>query len=73
MTAVQEEVSVFAKMVDKLRIMNDAELKLAYLRLFKEDLARQWEEITSDATFGAATDEDILKAIQEVRYHHNHE
>jgi hypothetical protein len=68
MTAVQEEVSTFARMVDKLRLMNEAELKLAYIRLFKEDLAKQWETITSEATFGDSTDEDIVTAIQEARY-----
>jgi hypothetical protein len=68
MVAVQEEISTFARMVDKLRLMNDAELKLAYIRLFKDDLAKQWEEITSKATFSEASDSDIVAAIQEGRY-----
>ncbi len=70
MTAVQEEVSTFARMVDKLRLMNEAELKLAYIRLFKDDLAKQWEAIASKATFGDTTDEEIVATIQERRYPH---
>ncbi len=52
--------------------MNEAELKLAYIRLFKDDLAKQWETITSEATIGDATDDDIVAAIQENRYLNRH-
>ena len=63
-----EQVSTFAKIVDKLRVMNDDELNNAYLKLFKEDLEEEWDVITKDLTFGDATDDDIVSAIQKNRY-----
>lgn len=63
-----EQVSTFAKIVDKLRGMNDAELNNAYLKLFKEDLEEEWDILTKELTFGDATDEDILFSIQKSRY-----
>jgi hypothetical protein len=68
MIAVPEETSIFAKIVDKLRLMDEAELKLAYMRLFKEDLAKKWEDVSSKANFNDATEEEIIKVIQEARY-----
>lgn len=68
MLTTQENVSTFARMVDKLRTMDEAELKLAYLRLFKNDLAKEWESITSEMDFSMISDEEIVAAIQKTRY-----
>jgi len=67
----QEPVSTFARIVDKLRVMDEEELKGAYVKLFQNDLEKEWEEITGDLTFGDATDEDILIAVQKSRYNKN--
>ena len=68
MLITQENVSTFARMVDKLRTVDKAELKLAYLRLFKNDLAKEWESITSEMDFSKISDEEIVAAIQKTRY-----
>ena len=68
MIGTQENVSTFARIVDKLRTMDEAELKLAYLRLFKSDLAKEWENITSEMDFSNVSDEEIVAAIQKTRY-----
>jgi len=69
MTA-QEPVSTFARIVDKLRVMDEDELEHAYLKLFQQGLEDEWEEITGELNFGDATDEDIVTAIQKNRYKH---
>ena len=68
MITSQETVSTFALMVDKLRMMDEAELKLAYIKLFKNELAKEWEAITSQANFEDVTDKEIVAAIQKKRY-----
>jgi len=68
MLTTQENVSTFARMVDKLRTVDKAELKLAYIRLFKNDLAKEWESITSEMDFSKISDEEIVAAIQKTRY-----
>jgi hypothetical protein len=68
MIMTDEKVSTFALIVDKLRGMDEAELKLVYMKLFKDDIIRDWAELTSQMNFGDTTDEDILKAVQEKRY-----
>ena len=63
-----QQLSTFAQMVDLLRTKSEEELKLLYLRLFSADLNGEWKEITSEANFKNATEEDIIKAIQKNRY-----
>jgi hypothetical protein len=68
MTIQGEKVSTFALIVDKLRKLDEAELKLAYIRFFKEDLVKEWEEITSRLNFGDITDEEIVERMERMRY-----
>jgi hypothetical protein len=71
MDALQpQQPSPFAQLVDRLRSKSDDELKSLYLRFFADDLENEWTAITSDADFGNATEEDIVKAIQKTRYKH---
>lgn len=64
----KQEPSVFALIVDKLRYMDEAELKLAYVKLFRKELEEEWKNITSEADFSKVTDKDIWDAIQKERY-----
>ena len=68
MVTMDEKVSTFALIVDKLRGMSEAELKLLYIKLFKEELIKDWEEVTSQADFRDVTDEEIVEVIQRNRY-----
>jgi hypothetical protein len=68
MTITGERVSTFAKIVDRLRNKNEEELKLLYIKFFRDDLAKKWEDLTSEMNFGDATDEDIVNAIQKKRH-----
>ncbi|WP_153796574.1 hypothetical protein [Foetidibacter luteolus] len=68
METTQESVSTFARIVDRMRTMDEAELKLLYIQLFKDELIKEGNEIASQMNFGDATDEDIVKAIQKKRY-----
>ncbi len=70
MTTTQEPVSTFALMVDKLRLMNEAELKLAYINLFENDLTQKWENLIEELDFKNISDDDIEKAINQQRYQH---
>jgi len=60
--------SAFAQMVDQLRTKSEAELKMLYLQFFKNDLSKEWTEITKSANFKDVTEDDIIKAIQKNRY-----
>lgn len=64
----KQQPSVFALIVDKLRYMDEAELKLAYVKLFRKELEEEWKNITSEADFSKVTDKDIQDAIQKERY-----
>jgi hypothetical protein len=68
MEALQpQQPSAFAQLVDRLRSKSDEELKTLYMRFFDNDLKSEWTAITSEADFGNATEEDIVKAIKQVR------
>ena len=43
--------------------MDDAELQLVYIKLFKDELAKKWAEITAEANFGDITDEELVEAV----------
>jgi hypothetical protein len=66
--ASRQEPSVFALIVDKLRYMDEAELKLAYVKLFRKELEEEWKDITKEADFSKVTDKEIQDAIQKERY-----
>ena len=66
--AARQEPSVFALIVDKLRYMDEAELKLAYIKLFRKELEEEWKNITKQADFSKVTDKEIQDAIQKERY-----
>ncbi len=63
-----QEPSVFAQLVDRLRSKSDEELKMLYLRLFVDDLKKEWADFTAESDFGSVSEEDIVKAIQKSRY-----
>ena len=67
-TSPQSSPSVFAQIVDALKDKPEEELKLLYQRLFSTEIKKEWESITSEATFNNASEEDIIKAIQQNRY-----
>lgn len=63
-----KEVSTFALMVDKLRKMDEAELKLAYIRLFKEDILEQWKVLTEEMKLMEVPEDEITEAFLKQRY-----
>ncbi len=68
MDASQPSPSLFAQMVDKLRSKSEAELKMLYLKIFATEVKNEWQEVTDEADFKNATEEDIIKAIQQKRH-----
>jgi len=64
----QSSPSAFAQIVDALKDRPEDELKLLYQRLFSTEIKKEWEAITSEATFNNASEEDLIKAIQQNRY-----
>ncbi len=68
MVSHQENVSTFALLVDKLREMGEPELKLLYLKIFKLELTKDWENLTKECNFDKISDDDIVTAIQKQRY-----
>jgi len=67
-TNLIQQPSAFAQMVDTLRNKSEAEIKVLYLRFFKNDLKNEWKEITKGSNLKKASEEDIIKAIQKNRY-----
>lgn len=72
MQAMQQP-STFAQIIDKLRDKSEEELKQLYLQLSTSDLIDEWKNLTENAVFGNAAEEDIVKAIQKKRYKGIHE
>ena len=68
MNSAEEQVSVFAQMVDKLRTKTDAELKMLYMQFFKDEFTNDWKNITGEADFNIVTDNEIVAAIENKRY-----
>ncbi|HRO46183.1 hypothetical protein [Agriterribacter sp.] len=66
--AARQEPSVFALIVDKLRYMDEVELKLAYIKLFRKELEEEWKSVTAEADFSTVTDKEIVAAIQREHY-----
>lgn len=64
----QSQPSTFAQMIDQLRSKTEAELKVLYLQFFKNDLNKEWNNITQSSDFKNTSEEDIIKAIQKNRY-----
>lgn len=65
---INQQTSTFAQMVDKLRDKSEAELKVLYLRLFKNELNKEWKNIVKDSSLKNVTEKDIIKIIQKNRY-----
>jgi len=65
---IEQQPSVFAQMVDKLRNKSEAELKMLYLRFFKNDLKNEWKTTVKDSNLKKVSEGDIIKAIQKNRY-----
>ena len=69
MESVQQSLpSTFAQMVDKLRDKSEEELKILYIKFFSNELINEWKNITADADFKNAGEDEIVKAIQKNRY-----
>lgn len=64
----EKRVSYFAQIVDKLRGMSEEELKVLYIQLFKDEIAKDFEQISYEMTFANTTDEDIDMAFLKSRY-----
>ena len=60
--------SVFAMLVDKLKDKSEEELKLLSIKFFSTELADEWASITASSNFGNSTEEDIVNAILKKRY-----
>jgi hypothetical protein len=65
---IEQQPSVFAQMVDKLRNKSEAELKMLYLRFFKNDLKNEWKTTVKDSNLKKVSEGDIIKTIQKNRY-----
>ena len=68
MVPVADNSSTLEKIVEKLRTMDEGELKLEYIRLFKDDLNRDWGSLTTGSDIEDITDEEIVAIIQKKRY-----
>jgi hypothetical protein len=53
--------------VDGLRGKSEEDLKLIYMKFFRDDLIKRWEDLTADMNFGDITDEEILTAMTDRR------
>ena len=62
---VQHE-STFTEIIDKLNTKSEQDLKFIYTRLFSEELAKEQEGITNDATFQNISEDDIIKAVRKI-------
>jgi hypothetical protein len=63
MTITKESVSTFALMVDKLRLLSEAELKLAYISLFENDLTAKWKNLIEEMDLQNISDDEIRNTL----------
>lgn len=49
----KQEPSFFVLIVDKLSYINEAALKLAYIKLFRKELEEEWINITAVSDFSS--------------------
>ncbi len=68
MITATEQISTFAQIVDKLRNKSEDDLKSLYIKFFRDEIVKNWENLTSEMNFGDATDEDIVESMQKKRY-----
>jgi len=68
MKFMQQKTSTFAQIVDTLRDKSEVELKMLYLRFFKNDLKNEWKNITKNSSLKKVSEVDIIKVIQKNRY-----
>ncbi len=58
----------YLKIVEKLQTLTESELKLAYTRLFQDDLNRQWQMLSEGSSLNQVAEEDIDAAFLKSRY-----
>jgi len=58
----------YLKIVEKLQTLSEAELKLAYTRLFQDDLNRQWQILSEGSNLNQVEEEEIDAAFLKSRY-----
>lgn len=62
LTPVKESI------VEKLKGKSEEEFKLLYIRLFADDIAKEWAEVTSGTAFNNVSDDEIIEAVMKERY-----
>jgi hypothetical protein len=68
MEAVETLSPVMESIVEKLKGKSEEELKLLYIRLFADEIEKEWEEVTSGTPINSVSDEDIVEAVMKGRY-----
>ena len=58
----------FTQIVEKLQTLSEAELKLAYVRLFKDDLNNQWKKLSEQSSLNEVSEKEIDAAFLKSRY-----
>lgn len=71
MEAVETLSPVMESIVEKLKGKSEEELKLLYIRLFADEIAREIQEITENTPFSKVSDEEIIDAVMQHRYGNN--
>lgn len=59
---------VMESIVEKLKGKSEEELKLIYIRLFADDIAKEWAEVTSGTALNNVSDDEIIEAVMKSRY-----
>lgn len=59
---------VMESIVEKLKGKSEEELKLLYIRLFADDIAKEIQNITANTALAKLKDEEILDAFMTNRY-----
>ena len=67
-TFSKERVSDFAQIVDKMRMMSEEEIKLLYIQIFKDEIAKDMKNLLEGTKLMEVSDEEIDNAFTEIRY-----
>ena len=63
-----KESSTFTQIVERLQTLSEAELKLAYVRLFQDDLNKQWQKLSESSSLKQIDEAEIDAAFLKSRY-----
>ena len=68
----ETQSTLLTKMINKLSVLNEAELRLAYMKLFQEELNYEWQKLSDSSNLANISEKEIDEAILKMRHPHKY-